>query len=141
MAAIKVMLDECAYLPERAHPYDAGLDIRAPYTFTIRPGDSRTINTGVHIAIPKGYAGMIKSKSGLNVKNGITTEGVIDYGYTGAVKVKMYMAECQNEKYTFYEGDKIAQLVIVPINLDTLVKVDRLDETERGDKGFGSTGR
>ncbi|MDO4647409.1 MAG: dUTP diphosphatase [Eubacteriales bacterium] len=140
MAAIKVVLGEGAFFPERAHPYDAGLDLRTPYSFTIYPGESRTIDTGVHIEIPKGYVGMIKTKSGLNVRDGITTEGVIDCGYTGSLRVKMRL-DSESSMKSFSDGEKIAQLVIMPVNLDPLVQTDFLEKTERGEGGFGSTGK
>lgn len=82
--------------------------------------------------------GFLKSKSGLNVNHGITSEGVIDMGYTGSIKVKLY--NHGEEDYTVSAGDKISQLVILPILTPTLELVDKLEETERGDNGFGSTG-
>ena len=87
---LKIKLDEKAILPSRAHPSDAGLDIYSPYYTNILPKDSVTIDSGIHVAIPKGYVGFLKSKSGLNVKHGITSEGVIDAGYTGSIAVKLY---------------------------------------------------
>jgi dUTP pyrophosphatase len=136
---MKVILDKGAYMPVRAHDVDAGMDIRSPRTIMIPSGSSRVIDTGVHIEIPKGYAGFLKSKSGLNVKYSITSEGVIDAGYQGSICVKLY-----NHGSTWYEvqkGDKISQLVIMPILTPELEVVDKLDETDRGNGGFGSTGR
>ena len=137
---MKVILDKGAYMPARAHYVDAGMDIRSPRTVMIPAGSSRVIDTGVHIEIPKGYAGFLKSKSGLNVKYSITSEGVIDAGYQGSICVKLY-----NHGSTWYEvqkGDKISQLVILPVLLDGVEAVDAFDsETERGNGGFGSTGR
>lgn len=134
---IKIVLDNGAYMPEKAHNVDAGFDIRTPYDFVLN--GNIVIDTGVHIEIPEGYVGFIKSKSGLNVKDGITAEGVIDCGYTGSIRVKMY----QNEKHNriFKAGDKITQLVILPIPEVNLIQVDKLEDTERGDGGFGSTGK
>lgn len=142
MEEINVMLDEGAIMPTRAHAEDAGLDLYTPEYFALTnvPGINRhVIDTGVHIEIPKGYVGIIKSKSGLNVSNGIIGEGVIDAGYTGSIKVKLYNLE----GYTtvFKPGDKIAQLVIMPIVTPALKLVDEFAKTERGDNGFGSTGR
>ncbi len=94
---------------------------------------------GVHIEIPYGAVGFIKSKSELNVKHGITSEGVIDCGYTGSIRVKLY-----NNSGTDYEvkaGDKISQLVILPVVLAEVELTDSLEDTERGDGGFGSTGK
>lgn len=140
--SINVKLDEGAYMPERAHELDAGYDLRVPRTeeiYQIYPGNSAVIDTGVHVQIPEGYVGFLKSKSGLNVMCGITGEGVIDAGYTGSIKAKLY-----NNGYdlqTFEAGDKIIQLVILPIYTPELVQVDELEPTDRGDQGFGSTGR
>lgn len=139
--SIEVMLDEWAFEPIRAHEADAGLDLRMPMTQdeTLFAHDSLIIDTGVHIAIPQGYVGMLKSKSGLNVKYGITSEGVIDSGYTGSIMVKLYN-QSDNDHY-IHMGDKISQLVILPCITPQVKIVDKLDETERGENGFGSTGR
>lgn len=138
MKKLKVMLDHGAYMPTRAHEYDAGLDLFAPKDTVVFEQNSETIDTGVHVAIPKGYVGMIKSKSGLNVKQNIVSEGVIDYGYTGSIRVKLYNhGHCPVK---IERGQKISQLVILPIITPELVKVDELEETERGNGGFGSTG-
>jgi dUTP pyrophosphatase len=136
---IKVKLRNFAYEPIRAHTEDAGLDLRSPYDIGILPGDSVSIDTGVHIAIPKGYVGMLKSKSGLNVKYGITSEGVIDAGYTGSIVVKLY--NNSSKAYGIEKGDKISQLVIMPIITPEIEYVDSLDDTERGSSGFGSSGK
>ena len=151
---MKITLDKGAKMPTRAHTWDAGLDLYSPVDVVVPPccGESKgkgsivfvsagmaVINTGVHVEIPEGYVGLIKSKSGLNVKHGLTAEGVIDAHYTGSICVKIYNHTSQS--YRFKAGDKIAQLVIVPCLLPRLELVDSLDETDRGDNGFGSTGR
>lgn len=136
---MKIKLDPGAYMPERAHPADAGLDLRSTEAHFIDGFGSITVDTGVHVEIPEGYVGMMKSKSGLNVKHGITSEGVIDAGYTGSIVVKLYN-NSPNEYY-INKGDKISQLVIMPIITPELELVSSLEETERGDNGFGSTGR
>jgi dUTP pyrophosphatase len=145
---MKIMLDEGAKMPTRAHPWDAGLDLytpvdvdvpyAVPWTYEIEFG-SATIDTGVHVEIPEGYVGFIKAKSGLNVKKGLLCEGVIDAHYTGSIKVKIY--NFSNREHQFKAGDKIAQLVILPCVMPHLELVDHLEETDRGDGGFGSTGR
>jgi len=89
--------------------------------------------------LPRNTVGMVKSKSGLNVKHGILSEGVIDVGYTGSIRVKLY--NHGDKGYQVNKGDKISQLVILPILTPDLELVDELDETERGNNGFGSTGR
>lgn len=136
---MKVMLDQGAYMPVRAHKDDAGLDLRSPDTFIVKAGKSLKIDSGVHVEIPAGYVGFLKAKSGLNVKYGITCTGVIDAGYTGSIVVKLY--NNGSDDVLFERGDKITQLVILPIICPDLVQVDSLEDTERGDAGFGSTGR
>lgn len=137
---MKVKLDPGAFAPQRAHILDAGLDIRSPQTAIVPARDSLIIDTGVHVAIPMGYVGMLKSKSGLNVKFDITSEGVIDAGYTGSIVVKLY--NNGDGAYQVNRGDKITQLVVLPISAEDVEIVDELPEFgERGDNGFGSTGK
>lgn len=136
---MKIKLDKGAFMPMRAHDTDAGADLRSPTGAVVPAKGSFVIDTGVHIQLPHGYVGMLKSKSGLNVKYDITSEGVIDEGYTGPIKVKLY-----NNSYSPYfidRGDKITQLVIVPCEYVDFDLVDDLDDSERGDGGFGSTGK
>ena len=136
---MRIKLDENAYMPERAHKFDAGLDLRSPISCIIKAHKSEVIDTGVHIELPEGTAGFLKSKSGLNINYGITSEGVIDAGYTGSIKVKMY--NHSDKDYAIVTGDKITQLVIVDIMLPELEETEEFKETERGSKGFGSTGK
>lgn len=136
---MKIKLDENAFMPIRAHETDAGLDLRSPIHALVPAWGSALIDTGVHIELPKSTAGFLKSKSGLNVKHGITSEGVIDVGYTGSIAVKLY--NNTKDDYLVQRGDKISQLVILPILTPQLEEVDELESTERGDGGFGSTGR
>lgn len=136
---MKVMLDEGAYMPTRAHSTDAGLDLYSPFDVMIMPRANAVIDTGVHVELPPGSVGFLKSKSGLNVKHGILSEGVIDAGYTGSIRVKLY--NHGSDPYCIQRGDKVTQLVILPVLLPDLEQVDRLDDTERGCGGFGSTGR
>lgn len=136
---IEVKIEDWAYMPEKAHAADAGADLRSPAHFTVPAYHSVVIDTGVHMAIPEGYVGMIKSKSGLNVKHGLTCEGVVDSGYTGTI-VAMIRNDSPNH-YRFERGDKLTQIVILPIPDVEFIEVEELGETERGDGGFGSTGR
>lgn len=136
---MRVILDEGAKLPTRAHRYDAGLDVYSRETKVVPARGSAVFDTGVHVAIPNGYVGFLKSKSGLNVKHNITSEGVIDAGYTGSIMVKLY--NHGDKDYTVTAGDKITQLVVIRVDLDDCYAVDILEETERGDGGFGSTGK
>ena len=136
---MKILLEENAIMPTRAHKTDAGLDLYAPDGVFIEPRGSVCIDTGVHIELPPNTVGFLKSKSGLNTRFGLTSEGVIDEGYTGRIVVCL-----QNHKSSAYmvnKGDKISQLVILPILTPELEVVDSLLPTERGDNGFGSTGK
>lgn len=146
---MKIVLDEGAMMPTRGHAADAGLDLYAREDFTV-PGCSApgmgfasvgcaVHDTGVRVQIPEGYVGFLKSKSGLNVRNGITCEGVIDSGYVGKIVAKLY--NHSDSAYHFRKGDKIVQLVLLPIITPELELVDSLEDTERGEGGFGSTGR
>ena len=135
---LKIKLDDFAYTPKRAHSTDAGLDLMSPRTISIAPKDSAVIDTGVHVEIPSGYVGMLKSKSGLNVKHGIQSEGVIDEGYTGSIVAKLY--NNGSRTVNLAAGQKITQLVIVPCITPELEIVDELENTERGSNGFGSSG-
>lgn len=142
---INIMLDPDAIMPTRAYKLDAGLDLYSPHDWHLGARNSNaldyvTIDTGVHIQIPEGYVGFVKSKSGLMVKNNIVTDGTVDSGYTGSIKVKLFN-HSYSESYNIQRGDKIAQLVLLPIITPDLVVVDAFPATERGNKGFGSSGR
>lgn len=136
---MKVMLDNGAFMPERAHDTDAGLDLRTQKNCYCRPHGTVTIDTGVHIQLPPGRAGLLVSKSGLNVNFDILSTGLIDEGYTGSIKVKLY--NHGSEPYSFQRGDKISQLVVIPVDYVNCEQVDALEGSERGDNGFGSSGR
>lgn len=136
---MKVMLDSGAFEPTRAHKTDAGLDLRSPICIEVPANGSAVIDTGVHVELPNGTVGFLKSKSGLNVKHDITSEGVIDVGFTGSIKAKLY--NHGTRPYQVLRGDKITQLVVVECHFPDVEIVDTLDKTDRGDKGFGSTGR
>lgn len=136
---MKIKLDPGAKMPTRAHSTDAGLDIYSMETVIVPAKKSVTLDTGVHIELPAGTVGMLKSKSGLNVNHGIVSEGVIDVGYTGSIRVKLY--NHSGYDYKVWAGDKISQLVIMPILTPELELVDELEETERGANGFGSSGK
>lgn len=136
---MKVVIDKDAKMPTRAHEGDAGLDLYAREPAVIPARGSQRFDTGVHIELPPGTTGFLKSKSGLNVNFGITSDGVIDSGYTGSIVVKLY--NNSDTPYKVKSGDKISQLVILPVELPSCVLVDALDVTERGGNGFGSSGR
>lgn len=136
---LKVKLRNDAFMLERAHATDAGLDIRTPEAFTLAAHGSEVIATGVYVELPRGTAGMLKSKSGLNVVHDITSDGVIDEGYSGEITVKLY--NHGDRPHRFERGDKVSQLVIVPVMYADPVEVDSITGGERGANGIGSTGR
>ena len=135
---MKLVLDDGAFVPTRAHDTDAGLDLYTPDDFTVPAKGSEVVDTGVHLEIPVGYVGFVKSKSGLMVKQDITTDGTVDAGYTGSIKIKLFNHGYDDKQ--FFRGQKIAQIVILPIITPELELVDSLEDTERGTGGFGSTG-
>ena len=135
---MRVQLDPGAYMPDRVHVPDAGADLRTPERFILRAHSHVTIDTGVHIEIPYGYVGMVKSKSGLMLE-GIVTDGTVDSGYTGSIRVVLFNHSGKHRE--FKAGDKIAQLVIMKIVSPTFVQVEKVEGGDRGDSGFGSTGR
>ena len=136
---MEIMLDDGAYMPSRGHKTDAGLDLRTPKAVTVPAYGSATVDTGVHVALPHECAGLLVSKSGLNVRHDITSTGLIDEGYTGSIVVKLY--NHGGEDHVFEAGDKITQLVVIPVVCEPLEQVSAFNRTERGDNGFGSTGR
>nr|DAI70430.1 MAG TPA: dUTPase [Caudoviricetes sp.] len=136
---MEIMLDNGAYMPSRGHKTDAGLDLRTPKAVTVPAYGSAIVDTGVHVALPHGCAGLLVSKSGLNVKHGITSTGLIDEGYTGGIVVKLY--NHGGEDHEFEAGDKITQLVVMPVVCEPLERVSAFRPSERGGNGFGSTGR
>ena len=136
---MRVMLEPGAFQPTRAHSKDAGLDIRSMYTQVVPARGYAVFHTGVHVELPPNTAGMIKSKSGLNVRNDIVTTGVIDEGYTGCIVIKLY--NLGKNDYYVSAGDKIAQLVVVSIPHVDVEIVPSISGGERGNAGFGSTGK
>lgn len=134
---LKVKLEENAIQPTRAHANDAGLDLYAPVDTWVYHDSIACVDTGVHVAIPEGYVGLITSKSGL-MAQGVTCRGTIDSGYTGSITAVLCNA---GEGRCFHRGDKITQLVIVPCITPDVEIVDELDETDRGSRGFGSSGK
>lgn len=136
---MKCVLDVGAFAPEKAHESDAGYDLKSPVCTVIGAHEAVKIDTGVHIQLPPKTGGMVKSRSSMFINHDITTEGVVDAGYTGSIAVKLF--NHSNKEYIVKRGDKIAQLVPVVIITPEIEVVDSLEETERGDGGFGSTGR
>ena len=139
MQRIKIVLDDGAFLPRRAHPTDAGLDLFSPIEMIVRAHGSAIFPTGVHVQLPPETDGQIWSKSGLNINSDIITTGLIDEGYTGMIIVKLF--NFSSDDYMVHRGDKIAQLVVTPVlYVDPEEVAGPLPETPRGDRGFGSTG-
>ena len=125
-------------MPTRAHEHDAGLDLYAAETAYIAPQTWAAVSTGVHAEIPRGFVGLLTSKSGLMAKHGITCRGTIDAGYTGTIKAVLF--NHSDRVYKVESGSKVTQMVILPIITPELELVEALEETERGTGGFGSTG-
>lgn len=133
-------LHPAAKLPTYAHATDAGMDMYTVETFTLEPGNRRSVPTGIAIAIPAGYVGLIWDKSGIAHTRGIKTlGGVIDSGYIGEIYIGII--NVGKEPQLFSVGDKLAQLLIQRIEYPNLVEVDQLDDTPRGAGAFGSTGK
>ena len=137
-------LDPALPLPEYAKPGDAGVDLRATEDVTLEPGGGRgLVPTGVAVAIPRGYAGFIQPRSGLAFQHGVTvlnSPGLIDSDYRGELKVLLVNTD-PSTPFQVTRGERIAQLVIQAVEHVDFVEVDSLDETERGEGGFGHTGR
>ena len=137
---MNIVLDKGALEPVRGHADDAGLDLRCPARTVIPAGGSAVIDLLVRTEIPRGYFGKLESKSGLNVKHGVVSlGGIIDSGYTGTIVARLY--NFGPEDYVLEAGDKCVQLIIMPCETPELVKAEGLHDTERGNNGFGSTGR
>lgn len=127
--------------PTRAHAGDAAVDLHCRDGVTLYPGDRRAVDTGIKVAIPEGYAGFVLPRSGHAKRSGVgvvNSPGLIDSGYRGEVSV--LLINHGNDPVTFRKGDRIAQLIVLPIPAVEWVEVEELDETTRGEGGFGSTG-
>ncbi|MGH3443434.1 MAG: dUTP diphosphatase [Nitriliruptorales bacterium] len=136
-----VRLDRELPLPSYAHPGDAGLDLRAAEFCTLSPGERAAIPTGLAVAVPPGWVGLVHPRSGLAFRRGLTVvnaPGTIDSGYRGELRV--LLVNLSDERVTIERGDRIAQLVLQRVGDVTVVEVDELDETGRGPGGLGSTG-
>jgi len=136
-------LDPTVPLPERAHAGDAGLDLRANTDVELQPGERALVPTGLAVAIPEGHAGLVLPRSGLASRHGLTlanAPGLIDAGYRGEIMIAVVNLDLQ-EPVKIARGDRIAQLVVVPVTALDAVSVEELPPTTRGEGGFGSTGR
>ena len=139
MPTISVQLDEGAYLPERAHGTDAGADLRCREGFIIPAHGSADVDTGVHVELPPHAKAEVKSKSGLWINHCIITTGLVDEGFSGTIRVRL--ANLGDEDYTFAAGEKVTQLCVSPVLYPTYRQADEIKGGERGNAGYGSTGR
>jgi dUTP diphosphatase len=132
---------EDARVPERAYDGDAGLDLSACESVRLGPGERAVVGTGLAVSIPAGYAGFVQPRSGLAARHGIAvvnSPGLIDSGYRGEIKVVLLNTD-RERTFAAEPGERIAQLVVVPVPALTLREVDELPESERGVRGFGSS--
>ena len=135
-------LDPELPLPARAHPGDAGVDLYAAEAVALAPGERATVPTGVAVAIPEGYAGLVAPRSGLAQRHGlgiVNAPGVVDAGYRGEIRV--LLVNHGSEPVSLARGERIAQLLVIPVSTVGVVEVYQLPPSERGAGGFGSTGR
>lgn len=133
-------LDPLAKIPTRAHHDDAGMDVYSVEDLTLRPEERRAIRTGIAMAIPSGYVGLIWDKSGVAAKSGVKTMGgVIDAGYRGEIQV--VMRNLSTEDFVIEKGSKIAQMLIQRVELPEIEEADELEDSVRGENAFGSTGK
>lgn len=141
MTDVEVLLSG-RHVPEYAHPGDAGADLVATETVVLAPGERATVGTGSAIALPDGYVAFVVPRSGLAAKHGVTivnTPGTVDAGYRGEIRVILLNTD-RAEPYTITAGDRIAQLIVMPVARARFVPVERLPGSHRGEGGFGSTG-
>lgn len=136
---MRVVLDEGAKVPKRAYDLDAGYDLFTPVDFVVPANSYAWVDTGVHVELPRGTRGHICSKSGLARFSGLHTDGTIDEGYTDSIGVTIFNSG--DEDYHFLAGDKVAQMVIEVIIRPEIEIVDSIIGGERGNRGFGSSGR
>ncbi|MEC4184108.1 dUTP diphosphatase [Adlercreutzia sp. R21] len=136
------LLDGTLELPCYAHGGDAGLDLRAAVDGVLGPFERMTVPCGFALAIPEGHAGLVIPRSGLAARHGVSivnAPGLVDAGYRGEIKVVLINLD-PHEAFSFSRGDRIAQLMIVAVPPITLHNTDALPESDRGDRGFGSSG-
>ena len=135
-------IDPSLPLPAYQRDGDAGLDLRAASDLTLRPGERGVVGTGIAVAIPSGYVGLAVPRSGLAVRAGLSmvnTPGIVDSGYRGEVRIALINHDL-TEPIEIKRGERVGQLVIVPVVAAEVVETDELPSSERGEGGFGSTG-
>jgi dUTP pyrophosphatase len=129
-------------VPRYAHPGDAGADLTSTEALRLEPGQRALVGTGVRIALPDGYAAFVVPRSGLAAKHGITivnSPGTVDAGYRGEIKVSLLNTDA-TEAFDIAVGDRIAQVIVMPVTRASFLPVDELPDSVRGEGGFGSTG-
>ena len=142
--ALKIVYDAQDQPLAYANPGDAGIDLRSCEDVIVPAGQRKLVKCGCRVALPEGTVGMVCPRSGLAAKHGITVlnaPGIIDEGYRGEVMVALHNTADMDTAFQVEKGDRIAQLVVVPYVRCNIVEVGELDETERGEGGFGSTGQ
>ncbi|WP_435415135.1 dUTP diphosphatase [Ruicaihuangia caeni] len=142
MTEIVDVLFKGSHMPEYAHPGDAGADLISTERLVLAPGQRALVPTGLSIALPEGFAAFVVPRSGLAARHGITvvnSPGTVDAGYRGEIKVTLLNTD-SSVPYTVEPGDRIAQLIVMPVPRVRFVGVDELPESVRGAGGFGSTG-
>lgn len=142
VADIVNVLISSATVPAYAHPGDAGADLSAAESVELAPGARATVGTGVSVALPDGYVGFVVPRSGLAAKHGITivnSPGTVDAGYRGEIRVTVLNTDSEHP-FSIAAGDRIAQLIVMPVSRARFVPVDSLPGSHRGESGFGSTG-
>ena len=129
-------------VPKYAHPGDAGADLRSAEALVLQPGERATVGTGVSIALPDGYLAFVVPRSGLAAQHGITvvnSPGTVDAGYRGEIRITVLNTD-RLEAFSIAVGDRIAQLIVMPVSKARFIPVGSLPGSHRGDAGFGSTG-
>lgn len=140
-SSVEVLI-QAAQAPAYSHPGDAGADLTSAEALTLAPGERRTVGTGVRIALPDGYAAFVVPRSGLAAKHGITivnSPGTVDAGYRGEIRVTLLNTDT-SVPYDVAVGDRIAQMIVMPVSRAEFVPVETLPGSHRGEAGFGSTG-
>lgn len=142
MAETVEVLITAQNVPSYSHPGDAGADLSSAEALTLAPGQRATVGTGVSIALPDGYVAFVVPRSGLAAKHGITivnSPGTVDAGYRGELKVTLLNTDLA-EPFQIAVGDRIAQVIVMPVTQARFIPVEKLPVSERGESGFGSTG-
>ena len=142
MAETVEVLITAQNVPSYSHPGDAGADLSSAEALTLAPGQRATVGTGVSIALPDGYVAFVVPRSGIAAKHGITivnSPGTVDAGYRGELKVTLLNTDL-SEPFEIAVGDRIAQVIVMPVTQARFIPVEKLPVSERGESGFGSTG-